>query len=193
MRILNLENDQNNTKLIQIAFKREGLTREMIRVDQEKAFVAATDQDGYDLLLVDYKLPAFNGLTALKIELEKCPDFPLIFFTGIIGEDIAIEALKHGATDYVLKDNLSRLVPAVKRALEKAEEKREHKRAEMKRIEQLDELHRWQDIMVDREDRVLELKHEVNELCLGLGQPIRYRSQETGEGGKPETMGKIRP
>jgi DNA-binding NtrC family response regulator len=190
---LNLEDSPKDTELIEAAFKREGLACEMIRVDKEKDFVAAIDQCRYDLLLVDYKLPAFDGLTALKIAMEKCPDIPFIFFSGSIGEDIAIEALKRGATDYVLKDNLSRLVPAVKRALKEAEEKREHKRAEMKINEQLKELHRWQDIMVDREDRVQELKREVNELCLRLGQPIRYRSQETGEGGESGTAGKIKP
>src|SRR3989338_5914193 len=75
-------------------------------------------------------MPGFDGLSALKIAQEKCPDVPFIFVSGTLGEDVAIEALKHGAADYVLKDRLSRLVTCVRRALHEVEEQRERKRAQ---------------------------------------------------------------
>ncbi len=85
---------------------------------------------GFDLILTDYTLPSFDGLSALKIALEKCPDVPFIFVSGTLGEEVAIEALKIGATDYILKQRLSRIVPSVHRALREAKERGERKRAE---------------------------------------------------------------
>ncbi len=81
------------------------------------------------LILSDYDLPTFDGLAALRIAKEKCPDVPFILVTGKLGEEFAIEKLKEGATDYVLKNNLKRLVPSVKRAIEEAKLIAERKRA----------------------------------------------------------------
>src|SRR5581483_10613149 len=84
------------------------------------------------MILSDYAMPAFDGYTALAIAKEKVPNIPFIFVTGTMGEEVAIETLKKGATDYVLKTRLARLVPAVQRALREAEERRERQRAEEK-------------------------------------------------------------
>jgi signal transduction histidine kinase len=89
------------------------------------------------LILSDYSLPGFNGHDALEIARERCPETPFIFVTGTMGEEVAIETLKRGATDYVLKTRLTRLVPAVNRALREAQERSKHRRAE----EQLRESH----------------------------------------------------
>ena len=129
LRILNLEDNEKDTELIQAALE-EGMACEMTRVETEADFVAALDKPGFDLLLVDYSLPSFDGMSALEIARRKCPEIPFIFVSGSIGEDLAIEALKNGATDYVLKNKLSRLAPAVLRALKEAEESLERKRAE---------------------------------------------------------------
>src|SRR5262249_49136453 len=83
-----------------------------------------------ELILSDYSLPGFNGHDALNIAREQCPETPFIFVTGTMGEEVAIETLKSGATDYVLKTRLSRLMPAVNRALREAQERSEHRRAE---------------------------------------------------------------
>ncbi len=128
LRILNLEDDPKDTELIQERLKEEGLACELVRIETERDFVSAVEQGGYDLLLVDYKLPGFDGMTALTIAKEKCPDIPFVFVSGSIEEGMAIEALKNGATDYVLKDKLSRLAPAVRRALKEVAERRERKR-----------------------------------------------------------------
>src|SRR4029077_1406633 len=92
--------------------------------------VSALEDRRLDLILADYSLPSFDGISALKITIGARPDLPLIFVSGTLGEEVAIEALKIGATDYVLKSKLSRLVPAVRRAMREAEERAERKKAE---------------------------------------------------------------
>ncbi len=100
-----------------------------IRVETEEAFLNGLNEFSPDLILSDYKLPSFDGTSALKIARKKCPDIPFIFVSGTMGEELAVETLKNGATDYVLKDKLLRLVPGVKRALKDAAANIEHKHA----------------------------------------------------------------
>jgi len=130
LRILNLEDNQNDTELIQAVLVEEGIDCDLVRVETREDFTKALEQDKFNLILADYSLPSFNGLSALKIVQEKCPDIPFILVSGAIGEELAIEILKSGATDYVLKSRLSRLVPAIDRALREAEERIERKQAE---------------------------------------------------------------
>ena len=108
----------------------EGIICHVTRVETQADFFASLEQGGFDLILADYTLPSFDGLSALKITLEKCPDVPFIFVSGTLGEEVAIEALKIGATDYVLKERLSRIAPSVHRALREAKERTERKLAE---------------------------------------------------------------
>ncbi|MGC2061425.1 MAG: response regulator [Thermodesulfovibrionales bacterium] len=128
--ILNLEDNKHDTELIQATLEEEGIACDITRVETEAEFVAALDKAGFDLLLIDYNLPSFDGMSALAIAKGKCPKIPFIFVSGSIGEDMAIEALKNGATDYVLKNRLTRLAPAVRRALKEKEDRSEWKRAE---------------------------------------------------------------
>jgi PAS domain S-box-containing protein len=130
LRILSVEDDPNDTMLIQELLETEGLICEVTRVETLAAFMASVEQGGIDLILADYTLPSFNGISALKIAMKACPDVPFIFVSGTLGEEVAIEALKIGATDYVLKTRLSRLVPSVLRALREATQRAERKRAE---------------------------------------------------------------
>jgi DNA-binding NtrC family response regulator len=130
LRILSLEDDPNDAELIQETLQGEGLANQLSRVDTQSAFRAALERGGMDLILADYTLPAFDGISALKLALGICPDVPFIFVSGTLGEEVAIEALKMGATDYVLKTRLSRLAPSVLRALRAASETAERKRAE---------------------------------------------------------------
>src|SRR5215475_6511552 len=130
LRILHLEDDARDAEIVQAMLETEGLLCHVIRVETEAEFCAALEQGGLDLILADYTLPSFDGLSALNITLEKCPDVPFIFVSGTLGEEVAIEALQIGATDYVLKERLSRLVPSVHRALREAQERAERKRAE---------------------------------------------------------------
>src|SRR5262244_4451773 len=130
LRVLHLEDNANDAELIQAALDSEGIVSHVARVETRADFLAALEQGGFDVVLADYTLPSFDGLSALKISMEKCPDVPFIFVSGTLGEEVAIEALKIGATDYVLKERLSRIVPSVHRALREAKERAERKRAE---------------------------------------------------------------
>src|SRR6202171_3036035 len=120
LRILSVEDDPKDAELIQDLLATEGIVSEVTRVDTEAALLASVDQGGIDLILADYSLPSFDGISALKVAMKACPDVPFIFVSGTLGEEVAIEALKIGATDYVLKTRLSRLVPSVLRALREA-------------------------------------------------------------------------
>jgi PAS domain S-box-containing protein len=100
------------------------------RVDTQPAFKALLEEGAVDLILADYSLPSFDGLSALKLAMTVCPELPFILVSGALGEEVAIEALKIGATDYILKTRLSRLAPSILRALREANERAERKRAE---------------------------------------------------------------
>jgi PAS domain S-box-containing protein len=130
LRVLHLEDDSQDAELMRATLEAEGIQAELTRVETEQDFVAAIKEKDVDLILADYSLPSFDGLSALKIAREHATDVPFIFVSGKLGEDVAIEALKTGATDYVLKTHLVRLAPAVNRALREALEKAERKRAQ---------------------------------------------------------------
>jgi len=130
LRILHLEDSPKDAELIEATLAGEGLACEVALVDTREDFVAALEQGGFDLILADYGLTSFDGLSALRIAKEKCPHVPFILVSGTLGEEVAIESLKLGATDYVLKHRLSRLVSCTKRALREVEEMRERRRAE---------------------------------------------------------------
>jgi PAS domain S-box-containing protein len=130
LRILSLEDDPNDTELIQAALETEGIDCVVTRVDTQTAFRSSLEQGAVDLILADYKLPSFDGLSALKLAMSICPEIPFLFVSGTLGEEVAIEALKIGATDYVLKTRLSRLAPSVFRALREASGRAERKRTE---------------------------------------------------------------
>ncbi len=120
LKILMVEDRAEDAELLLKEMRRRGLVVRSLRVDGEAAYSAALQQFVPDLILSDYTLPEFDGPRALQIARERCPDVPFIFVSGTIGEERAIEALKFGAVDYVLKDNRVRLVPAIERALQEA-------------------------------------------------------------------------
>src|SRR5580704_11228485 len=130
LHILHVEDNTADAELAQDTLEMEGVACDVIRVETESTFLLALHRGGFDVILADYALPSFDGLSALKITLWQQPDLPFIFVSGTIGEEVAIEALKIGATDYVLKMRLSRLVPSVHRALREARERAELRRAE---------------------------------------------------------------
>jgi signal transduction histidine kinase/CheY-like chemotaxis protein len=129
LRVLLLEDSIPDAELIQDLLEADHFVCEVTRVQTRAEFLTALEGAGFDLILADYKLPSFDGLSALKLAQSARPDLPFIFVSGF-GEEIAIEALTSGATDYVLKTRLSRLVPSVQRALREARERAERKKAE---------------------------------------------------------------
>ena len=130
LRILSLEDDANDSELIQELLESQDILCELTRVDTEAAFLGLLEKGGIDLILADYTLPAFDGISALKHAVRLCPDVPFIFVSGTLGEEVAIEALKMGATDYVLKTRLSRLATSVSRAMREVGETTERKQAQ---------------------------------------------------------------
>src|SRR5271167_1399446 len=116
LRILLLEDSVQDAELIQELLEADHFVCEVTRVQTRAEFLAALEDGGFDLVLSDYKLPSFDGLSALKLTQSADPDMPFIFVSGF-GQEIAIEALTSGAKDYVLKTRLSRLVPSVQDAL----------------------------------------------------------------------------
>jgi signal transduction histidine kinase/CheY-like chemotaxis protein len=127
LQILLLEDDAHDAELIQELLEADHFVCEVTRVQTRAEFVAGLENAGINLILADYKLPSFDGLSALKLALDARADLPFIFVSGSLGEEVAIEAVKIGATDYVVKTRLSRLVPSVQRALREARERAERK------------------------------------------------------------------
>jgi PAS domain S-box-containing protein len=135
LRILHLEDSENDALLIMDTLEGRGFVCDVERVETEDTFAEALNQGGFDLIISDFSLPSFNGLAALEIARQKQPDIPFLFVSGTIGEEVAIEALKSGATDYVLKDRLPRLASAVRRALSEAAERIALRKAEESMIQ----------------------------------------------------------
>jgi DNA-binding NtrC family response regulator len=119
--ILHLEDDPYDAALVQATLRAGGTISTITRTETHDHFVSVLAKGGIDLILADYTLPAFDGMSALEIAQEERPDVPFIFVSGTLGEDQAINSLKSGATDYVLKKNLSRLLPAVNKAMQEVE------------------------------------------------------------------------
>src|SRR4030042_4537544 len=117
LRVLCLEDDKNDVELVLAKMEEEGFLCDLTHVETRADFVAALCKGGFDIIFSDYKLPSFDGISALAVAREKTPDVPFIFVSGAMGEELAIETLKRGATDYVLKQRLSRLVSAIRQAL----------------------------------------------------------------------------
>jgi phosphoserine phosphatase RsbU/P len=97
LRVLHLEDDIRDTELVQDTLEADGITSQVRRVETETDFLAALDEGGFEIILADYALPNFDGLSSLKIAQQRSPDVPFIFVSGTGGEDVAIEALKSGA------------------------------------------------------------------------------------------------
>jgi signal transduction histidine kinase/DNA-binding response OmpR family regulator len=129
LRFILLEDDRRDAELVKSILVAEGIEFDL-KLAQTRADFLAALEEGADLVLADYSLPSFDGMSALSILRERHPEVPFIFVTGTLGEEVAVESLKKGATDYVLKQRLSRLVPSVRRALHEAEEHLQRKRAE---------------------------------------------------------------
>jgi PAS domain S-box-containing protein len=130
LRVLSIEDEPKDADLIKNLLETDGIVCDITRVENQADFLTSLKQGSIDLILADYSLPSFDGISALKLAMKSCPDVPFIFVSGTLGEEVAVEALKIGATDYVLKTSLSRLGPSVERALREGTQKAEGKRAE---------------------------------------------------------------
>jgi two-component system sensor histidine kinase UhpB len=138
LRILHLEDDPIDAALVKSVLAEEGIACDICQVATRDDFVAAIGERGFDVIFSDYSLPGFDGLSALAISRERCPETPFIFVTGKMGEELAVATLTGGATDYILKEGILRLAPALRRALKEAAERAERRKA----VKDLSESHR---------------------------------------------------
>ncbi len=136
--ILHLEDSATDRELVQELFRADGLACQFQTVETRVAFEAALAKGEFDVILSDYSLPGFDGMTALALAQQRRPQVPFIFISGVMGEERAIESLKNGATDYVLKQRIERLIPSVRRALREVVE-REQLRETETRLRQSEE------------------------------------------------------
>ncbi|BAZ98935.1 sensor histidine kinase [Methanothermobacter sp. EMTCatA1] len=134
-RILILEDVPLDVELMEREIRRAGIEFISETADNEEDFIRAIDEFRPDVILADHSLPSFDGLSALSIARERCPWVPFIFVSGKIGEEFAVEALKAGATDYVLKSNFSKVPIAIKRAIREIEKEQELERTRQSLIE----------------------------------------------------------
>jgi two-component system cell cycle sensor histidine kinase/response regulator CckA len=145
LQILHLEDNSDDAVFLEVLLRKERLDCVITPAETQSEFHAALAKGPFDLIISDYSLPSFDGLSALQYAKKKYPDTPFIFVSGTIGEERAIESLKQGATDYVIKDRLSRLVPAIKRAMVEAAASKRRKQAEEQIREQAALLDKAQD------------------------------------------------
>jgi PAS domain S-box-containing protein len=166
MKLLHLEDNRNDAELVENVLRKAWPACKIKRADTRKDFLAALDRGEFDLILSDYTLPDMDGLKALDLALEKCPDKPFIFLSGTIGEERAVEALKRGAVDYVVKDRPGRLVPAIRQALDQVERKNRLQQAEVRIREQAALLGKAHDAIwvTDLKQRITYWNHGAEQL-----------------------------
>ena len=130
LKILLLEDSELDAELTLSHLRKGGVEFDLDRADTRDGFLAALERGDHDIILADYVLPDFDGISALALARERRPETPFVFVSGGLGEELAIDLLRKGAVDYVLKSRLDRLVPAVRRAVEEARERTARRRAE---------------------------------------------------------------
>lgn len=136
LRLLMIEDSESDAELLVRAIRKGGYDVTYKRVDTREA-VRVSLCDSWDLIVSDHSMPGFSGLAALAMTREKCPDVPFIFVSGTIGEEVAVDAMRVGAQDYIMKGNLARLLPAIDRELREAKNRAEHRKAAL-RMQQLE-------------------------------------------------------
>jgi hypothetical protein len=130
IKILHLEDNPDDSELILSAMESGGLEVDYTRVENEQAFLQALKNTRFDMILADYHLPSYNGIAALKACSDNYSEIPFILISGTLGEEIAVTMLKYGAADYLLKQNLKRLVPAIEHALAETRLRQQKQKAE---------------------------------------------------------------
>lgn len=190
LRILLLEDNAPHAELVEHFLRENGLKFHLTRVETRDAFIEQIVHHPPDMILSDYALPSFDGYAALAIAREKVPDIPFIFVTGTMGEEVAIETLKNGATDYVLKTRLARLAPAVQRALRETADRRERQRAEEKLRKSLEQLRALTTYLqyVREEERTRiarEVHDELGQALTGLKLDMSWLAARLARNAKP--------
>jgi signal transduction histidine kinase len=165
LRLLHLEDSELDHQLMVAHLRRDGLLAETMRVDSEAAFLQALDAEPpWDVVVSDYNLPGFSGLVALDLLKASGRNFPFILVSGEIGEDTAVEAMRNGASDYLLKNNLTRLAPALLHAVETHELQLARQRADRELGESKQRVHELaQHLQVSVEQERAAIAREIHD------------------------------
>ena len=166
IKIIILEDVQYDVELIEYELRREGVNFISKQVEIEKDFIDAIDLFKPDIILADHSLPKFDGVSALEIAKIMAPEVPFIFVSGKIGDEFAVDMLKKGATDYVFKNNLTKLVPAVKRALAERDELAELKKSKIE----------LQKALKEKEMLLKEIHHRVKNNLIMISNLLELQS-----------------
>ncbi|MFB2772059.1 PAS domain S-box protein [Pelatocladus sp. BLCC-F211] len=157
LRVLILEDSEDDTLLTLRELRRGGYTVDYVRVDTSSAMQEVLEQQTWDIVIADYNMPAFTAPEALKFLQSRKLDLPFIIVSGTIGEDIAVAAMKAGAHDYLIKGNLTRLVPAVERELREAQERYKQQITEQ--------------ALQESEERFRQLAENITEMVFWMADP----------------------
>src|SRR5881396_359486 len=130
LRVLNIEDSERDAELLRRHLSRAGYDLTVERLDTAEGMRAALKTAEWDVILCDYSMPQFDSLRALAVLKETDVDLPFIIISGTVGESVAVEAMRAGAHDYLMKDNLVRLVPTIEREMQEAENRRARRQAE---------------------------------------------------------------
>jgi sigma-B regulation protein RsbU (phosphoserine phosphatase) len=130
LRLLMVEDSDDDAQLLLVKVRRAGYEPDYVRVDNEPDLREALRDPSWQIVISDYAMPGFSGLKALQILRDTNPDLPFILVSGTVGEEIAVDAMRNGANDYIMKDNLTRLIPAIERELRESVERADRRRAE---------------------------------------------------------------
>ena len=177
LQLLAVEDNKNDAELVERCLLKAGLIVDIQRVQTERDFVSALQKSTPDVILSDFSLPQFSGLRALDLAVAHAPDTPFIYVSGTIGEERAIEALRRGATDYVLKTNLARLPSAVDRAMREASMRAAKVKSDKRQQDQglrLQRLTRTYRMLSTMSSAILRLRNRselLDEMCrIGVNQ-----------------------
>ncbi len=127
--ILYIEDNPTDFEMVKAILEDEDMVKEIRRVEKKEDFINSIKNWSFDLILTDYSLPAFHGIEAINIAKEFCPDKPVIMITGNLPDEVAVDIIKKGASDYVLKENIYRLVPSIRTAIERQQYRTEKQNA----------------------------------------------------------------
>lgn len=176
-RLLVLEDDATDAELLRRHLAGTWPNCEIVQVRNKSAYLSILAEAQFDLILSDYSIPGFAGSAALASAREHCPDTPFIFVSGAIGDEVGVESLKAGATDYVLKDRLARLVPAIERAIAEAEANSQRKQIEEKLRQSEDH---YRDLFENATDLIQSVTPDGHFLYVNRAwrQTLGYNEQE---------------
>jgi two-component system, cell cycle sensor histidine kinase and response regulator CckA len=183
LQVLHLEDDSNDAELVQSVLDREGINCAITRVQSRISFVSALEQGGIDLIISDFDLPSFDGLSAAELVRTNWSSIPLILVSGSLDEDVAIDSFKSGATDCVPKRDLSRLAPAVRRAMREVDERAERLllQAQVIEAQKMEVISQLSSGVAHDFNNILAVIIGYSELIssdLSVGSPVRKYAEE---------------